>query len=175
MKEDTLDLWERQAQSDLYKTGAVRKYVDEKIVPDVKTSRGARPQRPARPGGVPRLRRVLRHAHDEALEQAVRYLVRLRVREHVADSLGRALVGDVVDDEILRAALIDLFATLKIDPKSDPDLAFLAEMPLAQEVRRPVKDAAAIRAREDRMRPQVVAVPLLTFPGLRASRGCATA
>ena len=36
VKEDSLDLWERQAQADLYKTGAVKKYVDEKIVPDAK-------------------------------------------------------------------------------------------------------------------------------------------
>ncbi len=129
IKESTLDLWERQAQSDLYKTGAVKKYVDEKIVPDRKTFETLAHSDRHDPSAYPGFDDFYATLSTKLSKQAVRYLLRLRVRELLSDSLGRALVGDIVDDEILRAALIDLLATLKTDPKTCADFAFLCEMP----------------------------------------------
>jgi len=129
VKEDTLDLWERQGQADLYKTGAVRKYVDEKIAPDAKLMESLAHGDRHDPAAYPGFDAFYASLTTKLSKQAVRYLVRLRVREQYSDGLGRALVGDVVDDEILRAAIVDLFATMKVDPKSIPDLAFLADLP----------------------------------------------
>ena len=62
-------------------------------------------------------------------KQAVRELVRIHVRRRVEESIGRELVGDIVDDVQIQTALRELLATMKIDPKTIPDLAFLADVP----------------------------------------------
>lgn len=144
VKEETLDLWERQAQSDLYKTGAVKKYVDEKIVPDAKTLESLAHSDRHDPTAYPGFDAFYGTLTTKLSKQAVRYLLRLRVRELVSDNLGRALVGDIVDDEILRAALGDLLATMKIDAKSIGDLAFLGDMPPPKKVDDPTKGESAM-------------------------------
>ncbi len=128
VKEDSLDLWERQAQADLYKTGAVRKYVDEKLVPDPKLLEALAHSDRHDPEAYPGFDAFYASLSTKLSTHAVRYLLRIRVREQLSDTLGRALVGDIVDDEILRAAIVDLLATMKVDAKTVPDLAFLADI-----------------------------------------------
>lgn len=129
VKDTSLDLWERQAQAELYKKGSVRKYVDEVLAGDkTLVAALARTDRHD-PGVYPGFDAWYEGLGTKLSKQAVRQLVRIRVRDVVSDAAGRALVGDVVDDEILRAALVDLFATRKADPRSVPDLAFLADLP----------------------------------------------
>ena len=134
-KDDALDLWERQAQVELYKTGAVRKYVDEQIKADPKVYDALARSDRRDPKAYPGFDAWYATLKTRLSPEGVRALVRLRVRETVGDNLGRALVGDVVDDDVLRTALADLFKTMKADPKAVPDLAFLADLPA------PTKDA----------------------------------
>ncbi len=57
----------------------------------------------------------------------VRFVVRFNVRRHIGDDLGRELVGDVVDDLPLQAALRSLFGKMGVDLGSVEDLEFLAK------------------------------------------------
>jgi C-terminal peptidase prc len=128
VKSDELDLWERQAQADLLKSGAVRRYVDDLMSKDAElVKRLARSDR-RDPAAYPGFDAFYAGLSTRLSKQAVRWLVRFRVREAVSDELGRLLVGDVVDDAELRVAIGELLKETNTDPKTLPDLAFLADM-----------------------------------------------
>lgn len=128
-KDDGVDLWERQSQAELYKTGAVKRYVDEQMGKDVALfDRLARSDR-RDPSLYPGFDAFYAGLSTKLSPQAVRALARIRVREQVADKLGRALTGDIVDDVPLRTAIVELLKAANVDPKSVEDLAFLADLP----------------------------------------------
>ncbi len=128
-KDDGIDLWERQSQAELYKTGAVKRYVDEQMKQDEALfDRLARSDR-RDPKLYPGFDAFYAGLSTKLSPQAVRALARIRVREQVADKLGRALTGDIVDDVPLRTAIIELLKAANVDPKSVEDLAFLADVP----------------------------------------------
>ena len=129
VKSDELDLWERQAQSDLLKTGSVRRYVDDLMAKDADLVRRLARSDRRDPGAYPGFDAFYAGLTTRLSKQAVRWLVRFRVREAVSDELGRLLVGDVVDDPELRVAIGELLKDTSTDPKTVPDLAFLADMP----------------------------------------------
>ena len=54
------------------------------------------------------------------------------MREALSDRLGRNLVGDVVDDDTLRTALLVLLPSMNVDPTSVPELAFLSKEKLPE-------------------------------------------
>ncbi len=128
-KDDGIDLWERQGQAELYRTGAIKRYVDEQMPKnEALFERLARSDR-RDPSLYPGLDEIYTGLCTKLSTQAVRALVRIRVRELVADKLGRALTGDIVDDVPLRTAIVELLKAAKVDPKSVEDLAFLADVP----------------------------------------------
>jgi C-terminal peptidase prc len=126
VKANPLDLWELQAQGELLKP--VRKWVDERLEQDVKTfERLARSDR-RDPAAYPGFDELYASLKTRLPRQALRWLLRAVVRDRVGDRMGRQLVGDVVDDESVRAALLDLLPRAGIDPKGVPDLAFLPDV-----------------------------------------------
>lgn len=139
-KAEVVDFWERGQQQDLWRSGAVRRYVEDQVAKDTALAdRLARSdQRDA--ASYPGFDAFYEGLHGHLSKQAVRVLVRLRLRESVSDRIGRELVGDVVDDPELRTALTELFVEMGIDPKSVPDLAFLAR-PVTPPVAPPGVDA----------------------------------
>jgi carboxyl-terminal processing protease len=128
VKGDALDLWERQAQNELVRAGTVRKWVDERMEADPALfERLARSDR-RDPAAYPGFDELYASLKTRLPRQAVRYLLRAIVRDRVGDRMGRELVGDVVDDEEMRAALLDLLPRVGVDPKDVPDLAFLPDV-----------------------------------------------
>jgi hypothetical protein len=124
-----LDFWELNTQQSLDKTGAVRRYVDDKLVKDqAALAQLARSDRHD-PSAYPGFDEFYASLDTKLSKQAVRELVRIHVRRRVEESIGRELVGDIVDDVQIQTALRELLATMKIDPKTIPDLAFLADVP----------------------------------------------
>lgn len=124
---DELDLWEVQAQRKLESSGKVRAYVERLFEEDEalmrKLARSDRCTHESYPGFD-----EFYDALDTRLSKdAVRWLVRWNTRRMVGDKLGRELVGDLVDDVQLQQALLDLLATLKIDPATIPDLECIVE------------------------------------------------
>ena len=125
-KGEMVDFWVVQAQRALEETSKVRDYVSGLLQSDPegfrRLARSDRNDASAYPGFD-----AFFASLGTKLDRApVRELVRWHVRRKVGDEMGRDLVGDVVDDSILQAALKDLFATLKMDIASEPDLAFMA-------------------------------------------------
>lgn len=129
IKDDTRDFWELQAQSELYRTGAVKKYVDDVVAADAARAEALARSDRHDPASYPGFDAFYDGLGTKLSKQAVRALVRIRVREALSDRMGRALDGDIVDDATLRAGVLDLLSTLKVDPKSVEDLAFLADLP----------------------------------------------
>ena len=129
VKAEELDLWERQAQSDLLKTGAVKRYVDDLSSKDPELVKKLARSDRRDPAAYPGFDAFYAGLSTRLSKQAVRWLVRFRLREAVSDELGRILVGDVVDDPELRVAIGELLKETNTDPKSVEDLAFLADMP----------------------------------------------
>jgi carboxyl-terminal processing protease len=126
-KAEDFDLWELQAQSQLEKTDMVRAYVEKLFTADPTTmERLARSDR-RDPEAYPGFQEFFKALDTRLDGQGVRWLLRLHVRRHVGNDLRRELVGDVVDDHVLQAGLIDLFKTLRKDLASEPDLAFLGK------------------------------------------------
>ncbi len=125
VKRDPLDLWELQAQSDLVKAGTIGAWVEERSDKDPALyERLARSDR-RDPAAYPGFDDLYASLKTRLPKQAVRYLVRYLLRERVGDRIGRPLVGDVVDDDAMRAALLDVFPKIGLDPASVPELAFL--------------------------------------------------
>jgi carboxyl-terminal processing protease len=125
-QKDPFDLWQVQAQRKLEESGVVRTWVEGLFGKDrdqmEKLARSDRRDPAAYPGFDEFLKTL-----DTRLDaEGVRYVVRYNVRRFLGDEICRELVGDVVDDLTLQAALKDLFARMKKDPASEPDLAFLA-------------------------------------------------
>lgn len=128
-KREELDLWELQALNAIEKTGAVKTYVEqlaEKHAGEIAAL--ARSDR-ADPASYPDFDAFYQGLNTKVSPSAVRFLVRFHLRRRMGDELRRELVGDIVDDHTLQAGLRDLFQTLKKDPASEPDLAFLAKPP----------------------------------------------
>jgi C-terminal peptidase prc len=122
------DLWEFQAQAELYRSGAIRKYVDDAMSKDsAALDTLARSDRHD-PAAYPGFDAWYDGLGTKLSKQSVRALVRLRVREAVADRIGRALDGDIVDDVVLRTGLLDLLSAMKVDVKSVASLSFLADI-----------------------------------------------
>jgi carboxyl-terminal processing protease len=119
------ELWELHNQQALFKTGVVRKYVEASLSGDRKAlERLARSDRhdPAAYAGFDEFYASL---DTKLSKQAVREVVRAHVRRTVEESIGRELVGDIVDDAQMQAALRELLSLMKVEPKSVADLAFL--------------------------------------------------
>ena len=129
LKDDPRDLWEFQAQSELYRSGAIRTYVDAAMAKDPALFETLGRSDRRDPEAYPGFDAWYDTLGTKLSKQAVRSLVRLRVRENIADRIGRALEGDVVDDAVLRAGVVELLRQVNLDPKSVPDLAFLADLP----------------------------------------------
>ncbi len=121
-----LDLWEVQAQRKLEGSGKVREYVDKLFANHKELmQRLARSDR-CQSDLYPDFDAFFTGLGTKLDKDAVRWLVRWNTRRAVGDELGRELVGDLVDDVQLQAALLDLLATLKIDPATIPDLSCLS-------------------------------------------------
>ena len=128
-----LDLWEIQAQRALESKGDVRDYVAKLFDSDrEKMERLARSDRKD-PALYPGFAAFYDSLGTRLSKDAVRWLVRYHTRREVGDRLGRELVGDIVDDRQLQAAVLDLFDTLDRDFNADEDLAFLAAEIAAKE------------------------------------------
>jgi carboxyl-terminal processing protease len=129
VKDDARDFWELQAQAELYRAGAIRKWVDEQMGkhPALYETLARSDRRD--PAAYPGFDEFYATLDTKLSKQAVRALVRIRVRDNVGDTLGRELRSDIVDDFTLRAGVIELLSTMKVDPRSIPDLAFLADVP----------------------------------------------
>jgi len=122
-----LDLWEVQAQRKLEASGKVRAFVDKLFEANADLmKRLARSDR-CSPDSYPGFEAFYASLDTKLSRDAVRWLVHWNTRRIVGDQLGRELVGDLVDDLQLQAALLDLLATLKIDPATIPDLSCLAK------------------------------------------------
>lgn len=126
---EELDLWELQAQSNLEKTGAVRAFVDRLFEQDAEGMRRLARSDRGDPAAYPGFDAFWKSLDTKLSPQGVRWLVRWHTRRVVGDELRRELVGDVVDDAALKAALRDLFKTLKKDIAAEPDLACCAAPP----------------------------------------------
>jgi|GEM_PF-322544 len=129
VKDDVRDFWELQAQTELYRAGAVKTYVDEAVANDPTRFEALARSDRRDPASYPGFDAWYEGLGTKLSKQAVRAIVRLRVREELSDRLGRALDGDVVDDATLRTGVLDLLTQLKVDPRSIEDLAFLADLP----------------------------------------------
>ena len=126
------DLWKRQGQAELYRSPAVRKFVDDLAASDpAAIERLARSDR-RDPASYPGFDALYAGLSTKLDPQDVREVLRLRVREALSDRLGRDLVGDVVDDDTLRTSLLVLLPQMKLDAKSVPELAFLANEKLPE-------------------------------------------
>jgi C-terminal peptidase prc len=131
-KAENVDFWERHEQQDLSRTGVVKRWVDEQIAKDPALYDRLARSDAKDPASYPGFDAFFKGLTTHLTPEAVRVLVRIRVRESVGDRLGRELVGDVVDDAELRTALGELLPEAGIDPKSVPDLAFLAKAATAK-------------------------------------------
>ncbi len=128
-----LDLWEVQAQRKLESKGDVRDYVAKLFEKDKELmDRLARSDRKD-PSLYPGFDEFYSSLDTRLSKDAVRWLVRYHTRREVGDRLGRELVGDIVDDRQLQAAVLDLYDTLDRDFNADEDLAFLAAEIAAKE------------------------------------------
>jgi hypothetical protein len=125
-KGDPVDFWVVQAQRALEESGKVREFVTRLYQADPKAADRLALSDRNDPAAYPGFEEFYAGLATKLDRAAVRELVRWHVRKRVGDEAARELVGDVVDDSILQAALRDLFATLKKDFASEPDLAFLA-------------------------------------------------
>jgi carboxyl-terminal processing protease len=129
-EQQTLNYWEIQAQRTLEGEGKVRPYVDRLF-----ESHGDLAERLARsdrrdPTSYPGFDEFVGSLDTRLDKDAVRILVRWHVRRRVGDALGRELVGDVVDDRQLQAAIVDLFKTTGRDLRTVEGLAFIASLDL---------------------------------------------
>ena len=144
-----LDLWEVQVQRKLESDGHVRKYVERIFQEDrAAMERLARSDR-GDPSQYPGFDTFYESLDTRLSKGAVRWLVRFHVRRELGDALGRELVGDVVDDRVLQAAVRDLLRTLDVQLADVPDLAFLASMEDPAEVDRK-KEAALKKGDEEK-------------------------
>ncbi len=126
-KDGEVDLWERQALRAIDKTGAARKYVDAAMAKDPDLfARLARSDR-RDPLLYPGFDEFYAGLQTHLSKEAVRQLVRVLVRRNLENKLSRDLVGDVADDDTLAAGILEVLRLAGVDPKSVPDLAFLAE------------------------------------------------
>ena len=129
VKRSELDFWERQGQRAIEKTGAVRRYLDDVLAKDpALLAQLARSDRND-PAAYPGFEAFYASLDTKLSKHAVREVVRAQVRRRVEETIGRELVGDIVDDRQIQAAIRELLGMLKVDPKSVPDLAFLADPP----------------------------------------------
>lgn len=134
---DPLDLWEIQAQRTLDASDELKVYVDG-LYRDHRrlVERLARSDR----GDVslyPGFEAFYKSIDTQLSEDAVRFLVRFELRRRIADDLGRKLVGDLVDDPVLQAALVDLFQSMNRKLEDVDDLAFLLESKAADDAEKP--------------------------------------
>lgn len=137
VKDGGRNFWELASQAELFRSPALKRYVEE-----LTTQHGDEMERLARsdrrdPSAYPGFAAFFDALGTKLTPQAVRTVVRTRVREALSDRVGRALDGDVVDDEILRAGVVELLKTMNVAPRTVPDLAFLADLPAP-----PAEDAA---------------------------------
>jgi hypothetical protein len=142
-----VDLWEWQEIRRLEADGRVRQFVEKLLSeqPDVarRLARSDRGDPAAYPGFEEWYATLGTRLDRETLRTAVRYLL----RDKVGSELGREIVGDVVDDDVLRAAVLDLFQSMKKDVRQVPDLAFLPDLESKEKQKREAREAAMKRRR----------------------------
>jgi hypothetical protein len=140
-----IDPWEWQALRELEAKGDVKDYVERVAKEDpALLQRLARSDR-GDPNVYPHFEEFFQECGTKLRPEAVRLIVRMHARDHVGDELGRELVGDVVDDDQLRAALLDLFKSLGKDIREVPDLAFLPDLDAKERADKAARDAAMKR------------------------------
>jgi C-terminal peptidase prc len=124
---DAVDRWEFQAQQRLEKDGKVREYARRLLTEQPEAGRRLAGSDRGDVASYPGFDDLFTACDTRLEKEAVRRLVRFDLRRAVGDAMGRELVGDLVDDGELRAALLDLFSTMRRDIRSVEELAFLPD------------------------------------------------
>ncbi len=126
-KPTELDFWEIQAQRKLEAAGDVRRYVEKLFEESADDMARIARSDAGDPSAYPGFDAFFGDLDTKLGKEPVRWLVRWNARRITGDRLGRQLVGDVVDDPVLQAALRDVFDKLNRDLASVEGLKFLAK------------------------------------------------